>query len=244
MILHSDDGTQSINFDIHEKYNKILVNCSGGADSAILLYMVVDYLMKNNRTDTTVSVATCANDFKHRWNARKAADVINWTIAHTGFANFDMHYTYYRDKQDTVYFHEIEGNLFKDGRTNIIISGITNNPVVEANVLDINGMEVDLVATGLTDRNVGEDEGDLVEGVSYDEGANYAEVNYAYYKPFHKVDKRFVSSMYNQYNVMPLFDLTRSCEVIPETDFDPEFEKKPCGECWWCLERKWAFGRW
>ena len=43
---------------------------------------------------------------------------------------------------------------------------------------------------------------------------------------------------------MPLFDLTRSCEVIPEGEFDPEFEKNPCGRCWWCLERKWAFGRW
>ena len=233
MILHSDDGTQSINFDIHEKYNKILVNCSGGADSGILLYMVVDYLMKNNRTDTTVSVATCANDFKHRWNARKAADVINWTIAHTGFTNFDMHYTYYRDRQDTSYFHEIEAKLFKEGRTNLIISGITNNPVVEANVIDIDGKEVDLIETGLSERNVGDDEKDFMGGVGY-----------AYYTPFHKVDKRFVSSMYNQYNVMPLFDLTRSCEVIPEGEFDPEFEKNPCGRCWWCLERKWAFGRW
>jgi 7-cyano-7-deazaguanine synthase in queuosine biosynthesis len=52
--------------------------------------------------------------------------------------------------------------------------------------------------------------------------------------------------MYNQYDVMPLFDLTRSCEAVPDEDaaFDPEFEKNPCGRCWWCLERKWAFGRW
>ena len=152
MILHSDDGTQSINFDIHEKYNKILVNCSGGADSAILLYMVVDYLMKNNRTNATVSVATCANDFKHRWNARKAADVINWTIAHTGFANFDMHYTYYRDRQNTEYFHETERKLFEDKRTEMIVNGITNNPIVDTTVVDIDGTAVDLVATGLPER--------------------------------------------------------------------------------------------
>mgnify|MGYP006125926275 CR=1 FL=1 len=233
MILHSDDGTQSINFDIPKRYNKILVNCSGGADSAIVLYMVVDYLMKNNRTNATVSAATCANDFKHRWNARKAADVINWIIAHTGFANFDMHYTYYRDKQNTEYFHEIESRLGQAGQAQIIIGGLTNNPVVEASVRDINNIEVDLIATGMSDRNVGDAEKDL------DYGSNSA-----FYKPFHKVDKKFVASMYNQYDVMPLFDLTRSCEVIPEGEFDPEFEEKPCGECWWCLERKWAFGRW
>ena len=235
MILHSDDGTQSINFDIPEKYNKILVNCSGGADSAILLYMVIDYLMKNNRTDARVNVATCANDFKHRWNARKAADVINWIIDHTGYTNFDMHYTYYRSRQEPDHFHDIERNFFRDKRVDLIVNGITNNPLTETTVVDINGKEVDLLATGLTERNVGDDEKDLNEGEGY-----------GYYKPFHKVDKKFVSSMYNQYDVMPLFDLTRSCEAVPDKDasFDPEFEKHPCGRCWWCLERKWAFGRW
>jgi len=39
-----------------------------------------------------------------------------------------------------------------------------------------------------------------------------------------------------------LFPVTRSCEwnehVVGE---DPGMEH--CGNCWWCHERKWAFGR-
>lgn len=234
MILYSDDRMQSINFDIPEKFNKILVNCSGGADSTILLYIIIDYLMKNNRRDARVNVTTCANDYKHRWNARKTADVINWIIDYTGYDNFDMHYTYYRSRQDHKYFHEIERNLLRDKRVDLIVSGITSNPLTETTVRDKTGKEVDLLVTGLTDRNIGEDEKDFKEGAGY-----------AYYKPFHRVDKKFISSMYRQYNVMPLFDITRSCEAVPDSDaaFDPEFEKQPCGTCWWCLERKWAFGR-
>lgn len=233
MKLYSDDKTQSIDFVIPEKYKKICVNCSGGADSAILLYMVIDYVMKNNMTDTTVSVTSCSNAFKHRWNGRKAANVINWILHKTGFENFDMHYTYYRDKQYTPYFHDVEGSLFADKRIDIIISGITSNPLSECVVTDIDGKEVDLLETGLTDRTV---EADVQ--TFFDEGDR------AFYTPFKPVDKKFISSMFRQYDVMDLFDITRSCETIPTTEhYDPNFENKPCGRCWWCLERKWAFGR-
>ena len=235
MILYSDDKTQSIDFDIPEQYKKICVNCSGGADSGILLYIVIDYLIKNKRTDTTVSVTTCSNDFKHRWNGRKAADVINWIIDKTGFENFDMHYTYYRDRQDSKYFNEVERQLFIDGRVDIMVSGITSNPLSECIVEDAKGNTVDLLATGLVDRNVDEDAPAITKGQVA-----------TFYKPFHKIDKKFVASMYRQYNAMPLFDLTRSCEAVPDSlynSYDPNFEQEPCGTCWWCLERKWAFGR-
>ena len=42
-----------------------------------------------------------------------------------------------------------------------------------------------------------------------------------------------------------MLDLTRSCESTPEPNskFSKDFEHIPCGKCWWCLERKWAFGK-
>ena len=235
MILISDDGTQTVDFDIPEQYKKIGVNCSGGADSGILLYIVVDYLMQSNRTDATVSVSTCANDFKHRWNGRKAADVINWIIDKTGFENFDMHYTYYRDKQDVKYFTEVERGLFLQERIDILVNGITSNPLSECIVEDANGNTVDLLETGLDVRNVDSNTPALHQGERY-----------AFYKPFHTIDKKFIASMYRQYNAMELFDLTRSCEAVPDelyNSYDPKFEQEPCRTCWWCLERKWAFGR-
>jgi hypothetical protein len=230
----SDNYGQTIDFDIPSEYKKIAVNCSGGADSSVLLYMVAKYLKDNDRTDTTLSVLTCANDLKHRWNARKAADIINYIIDKLEWNQFDMHYAYYRDVQDMKYFHQVEAKLFSDSRTDLIISGITSNPTEDGPILieDSNGKLIDIVATGLDDRNTG---GTANNFIKNSRGI--------WYTPFVNVDKRFVAAMYEQNDIMDMFDITRSCEAIPDGKYEENFEFEPCGNCWWCLERKWAFGR-
>lgn len=229
----SDSFGQEIDFKLDPAYKKIGINLSGGADSSILFYILCDYLKKNNLTDVSVSVMTCANDLKHRWNVRKAADVINYTIDRLDFNPVNMHYAYYRDQQEVNYFHEVERSLFDDGRVDMFVSGITANPWTEANIEDSNGDIINLNETGLGERNTGNSK----EFVVNSEG-------FAYYTPFVNVDKRFVAAMYNHYGVTDsLLSLTRSCEAIPPGKFDPNFEHQPCGKCWWCLERKWAFGQ-
>lgn len=231
MILTCETSGQKIDFEIPEKYKKVAVNCSGGADSSILLLMVIQYLIDNGRTDTVVSVSTCSNDKKGRWNGRRAADVIEYVIKKTGFKNFDLHYTYYRDVQDEKYFHEVEKKLFDDGRVELFMSGITCNPPVGASVTNAKGNTVVLSDDMLPERT------------GTDHTVWYQTGEQAFYTPFVNVDKRFVASMYKQYDAMDLFGKTRSCESIPREDEDLSiFETTPCGNCWWCLERKWAFG--
>ena len=61
-----------------------------------------------------------------------------------------------------------------------------------------------------------------------------------FYCPLEYLDKRFVAEMYKQFNLMDnLFPITASCvEYAEKTDYFT----KPCKECWWCREKKWAFG--
>jgi len=233
----SDNFGQSIEFELSTNTRQIGVNCSGGADSAILLYMICDYIQQND-IDATVSVMTCANDNKNRWNARKAASVINYTINKLKFNSIDMHYIYYRDRQDIKYFHEVEAKLFADGRIDLLVAGITANPKVTAIVEDSNGNMIDLSHNALVERNSNQ----APQWTTSTNGNKF-------YTPFINVDKRFVASMYSEYNVMDMLDLTRSCEATPQppglvhtVEYDPNFENQPCGKCWWCLERKWAFG--
>ncbi len=232
MILECNTSGQKIDFEIPEKYKKIGVNCSGGADSSILLLMVVQYLIDNNRTDTTVSVSTCSNDKKGRWNGRRAADVIEYVINKTKFPNFDLHYTYYRDVQDEKYFHEVEGKLFSDGRVDLFVSGVTCNPPLGETAVNSRGKTIVLSDDMLPSR------------IGTDHQIWYHNNDGSFYTPFANIDKRFVASMYEHYGANDLFDLTRSCESIPNEDENISvFERVPCGNCWWCLERKWAFGR-
>lgn len=232
MIIECKTSGQTIDFEIPEQYKKIAVNCSGGADSSILLLMVIQYLIDNNRDDVTVSVSTCSNDKKGRWNGRKAADVIDYVLRKTNFRNFDMHYTYYRDVQSESYFHEVESKLFSDGRIDLFISGVTCNPPTGAMVVDKNNKVVYLADEMLPERT------------GTDHPTWYLNGSHAFYTPFANIDKRFIASMYSSYDADDLLDTTRSCESIPnETDDIKLFETTPCGKCWWCLERKWAFGR-
>ena len=58
------------------------------------------------------------------------------------------------------------------------------------------------------------------------------------WRPLINVDKKGVAEHYTRLGVLEeLFPLTRSCEVHT-TDFSEH-----CGECWFCKERLWGFGR-
>jgi len=224
---------QNINFDIPDRYKKIAINLSGGADSAILMYLVVKYLIKKERSNTEVNALTCANDLKHRWNARKSADVINYILDKTQFDQFNMHYTYYRKEQNQTHVLGIPQQLFEDKKIDLVVTGLTSNPKNLALVEDINGKIVNLNETGLSERIA----------LSKLKPCFWTVNNTTYYTPFVNVDKRFISFLYKEFEADELLQLTRSCEDIPDTAYyNRDFENNPCGKCWWCLERKWAFG--
>lgn len=57
-----------------------------------------------------------------------------------------------------------------------------------------------------------------------------------FYIPYINYDKKKISEIYQHYDLMEtIFPYTASC-VESKTD-------QHCGDCWWCAERKWAFGR-
>jgi len=53
-----------------------------------------------------------------------------------------------------------------------------------------------------------------------------------YGSPFSVIDKKMIRTLIEKHEVGRLATITISCEVS-----DP-----PCRNCWWCEERKWAFG--
>lgn len=73
-------------------------------------------------------------------------------------------------------------------------------------------------------------------------------------KPFTLVDKSFIYALYNQLGILDLWDITVSCSSYPddiglgkegmghiheETINNPNWPE-PCGLCWGCAERDWA----
>jgi 7-cyano-7-deazaguanine synthase in queuosine biosynthesis len=63
--------------------------------------------------------------------------------------------------------------------------------------------------------------------------------------PWTNFNKQTIAQLYAQENLMDsLFPLTRSCEWAPVMGEDiPDPHGAHCGQCWWCQERYWGFGR-
>jgi hypothetical protein len=233
LVLTGKSG-EIVEIDLPAKYKKVAVNCSGGADSSILLYILAKYI-KDNALDIKLSVLTCSTDVKDRWTGRKAELVTNYIIENVGTGIIDMHYIYFRERPKLEDFHEIENSLFDDGRAHLIVSGITSNPPDGATIENINGEVINLSDGAQSNRDGADHQ---IWHISSDGMRDF-------WSPFANVDKKFIADQYDAYGVRDtLLPLTRSCEKKTPLDatFDPMFEETPCGICWWCLERKWAFG--
>ena len=64
--------------------------------------------------------------------------------------------------------------------------------------------------------------------------------NRMWWQPWTNWHKQDLAELYNNLAIMDtLFPLTRSCEGMGSEIL----ARKHCGECWWCQERLWGFGR-
>lgn len=60
------------------------------------------------------------------------------------------------------------------------------------------------------------------------------------YEPFVNEDKKTIAAIFKKFNLMEdIFPLTQSCN---NNHKNTEYFTKPCGNCYWCYEKLWAFG--
>jgi hypothetical protein len=216
------NSQQDIDFSqyIPLNYNKVGMKLSGGADSAIVCYMLAKHVM-TDRPDITIYPVTGIADGK-AYQKIFAEKVVLKITELTG-VKFGTHYSrnvrsdsspnYILD-QDTL----LE-SLYSDKLLDMHLAGITANPTVtEApSLYDTGHIMPD-------DRTKIKRLRNLISGNSF--------------RPLHNIDKRGVAEFYTTLGVLDeLFPVTRSCE-----EFTNDFSTH-CGKCWFCEERKWGFGR-
>lgn len=215
-ILKSID-VAGVNLDIYR--GPIGVSFSGGADSSILLYN----LMKH--CEDKIYIFSTGNNQRSRHNVSVATQVVERCIQLTGNSNIEHHISYCEVQSFETLFPKLRFYI-DNNIVNMIYTGITENPPAEVSE------RFKLKITELK-RNTGIEKPYLIDGVAY--------------TPWCNVNKRSIASMYEQDNLInELFPLTRSCEYDPTSNYFTNI-KDPvlghCGECWWCEEREWAFGR-
>ena len=208
------------------KFKKIGINLSGGVDSALVMFMTCRELVER-KSDATIIPITGVDRKRptNIWNAREIVDLMKELFPSVSFGEHQVDYYNKSFEKDKVNHHKAhEERLREEKIIDVLFHGRSANPpedVAKENNLLFKREE-------RRDRHGH-------KRVPYHERHDRP-----FYCPLEYLDKRFVAEMYEQFNLMDnLFPITASCvEYAEKTDYFT----KPCKECWWCREKKWAFG--
>ena len=198
--------------------------CSGGTDSSLMLYFTLLH------SDDPVHVFTLANNPLENKNIVAVTNVINKIVKLTGKHNLIHHIVHCEgDKPNGP--HVLGDMVKKVGiDASVIQIGVTANPPM--NILKA-------FDTRNSPRDKSRDAPAPIE--LYDarkEGYGWV------YTPWKIHNKQSIATLYKKHKLLEsLFPLTYSCEYYPRDNDLPDPGMDHCGQCWWCEERQWAFGR-
>ena len=209
-----------------ENLKKIGLNLSGGADSAILLFMTCRELV--NKPDHVIIPITGIDDLRPT-NIMNASEIVSFFKEMFPTVRFGKHdsYHYVADTSENKRIAHIgaEKRLIESGTVDVLFAGRTANPPYD-----------ELVKHDMIENREMIRDPDITEN----KDVFLAAGQYKYYTPFQFHDKRFIASIYEQYGLLDeLFPITASCTAFSE---HTKGFTEPCKFCWWCKEKYWAFG--
>ena len=212
-------------------WKKIGISLSGGADSALLAYLIL------KETDADIYFTTQVRMWKTRpWQRYVAKDVVSWFQERfknrieqiEGFIPPEM------EEPNTTYITDEYGKT-KPG--NRIILRAHNEWVVHTHNLDawfaaVNKNPDIAIVGALEERN---------DGVL---PLQMKHMGIDICHPFVYTTKDWIIKQYYENNIEDLLDITRSCEGefdgLDYTSYTPGQDIPICGECFWCKERQWG----
>lgn len=220
-----------VEIPLNKDWQRIGISLSGGADSALLAY----FIMENTSAD--IYFTTQIRMWKTRpWQEYVAQDVVHWfrrryqnRIEHlTNFVPPEM------EEPNTTYITDEYGKL-KPG--NRIILRAHNEYVVHKYKLNawyagVNLNPQEPLEGAPVDRNTA-----IISPVLIHMGIPV-------HHPFVNVQKDWIVRRYIENSITDLFDITRSCEgEFEDLNYKNYKSYQPvpvCGKCFWCLEREWG----
>lgn len=216
---------------INKSWKRIGISLSGGADSALLAYLIL------KETDADIYFTTQIRMWKTRpWQRYVAKDVVEWF--RNRFPNYIEHIEGFippeMEEPNTTFITDEYGAI-KPG--NRIILRAHNEWVAHTYNLDAwfaavnKNPDIDIPGA-LEERE---------QGVL---PLHMMHMGIDICHPFVHTTKDWIIKQYYENNIEDLLQITRSCEgefkdITYET-YTPKQTVPICGECFWCKEREWA----
>lgn len=239
MKLHNIDGV-NIPFETH--WNSIAISVSGGADSALLAYLLCGLIPSTQTME--VNVISHTRMWKTRpWQALDSLNVYNWLVArfpnikfkrHTNFIAPDIEYGNIGPNITDEYGKQVSGDNIQQ---RAYAEYVCNNEQCDAYYNAVTRNPRLSLFNGMRERDIEPDETNQHLTLMIHMG------RYAVH-PFRFVEKDWVIKQYKRLEIEPLLNITRSCEGefkgIDYRTYTPGQYVPTCGECFWCKEREWA----
>jgi hypothetical protein len=226
---------------VDHTWSNIAISVSGGADSALLAYLICDLSKQHNITIHIINHVRC---WKTKpWQQHDADRVYNWLsqrfyhpkfVRHTNFIAPELEYGNIGPVLTDEYGKTVSGdNIQQRAYAEFICH--KHNIDAYYNAVTRNPTTVDL--GGMQERDI--DANDNNQHLKIMKHMDRWAIH-----PFRFVDKSWVISQYKRLEILDLLELTRSCEgTFEEIDFTNYIKGQYvpiCGECFWCKERRWA----
>lgn len=232
-----------INIPFDPDWKNVAIAVSGGADSALLAYLVCKKAIEVD-ANVTIHIINHVRCWKTKpWQQSDADKVFQWLFQrfynttfkrHTNFIAPELEYGNVGPNLTDEYGKKVSGDniqsrayaefICKKYNMDAFYNGVTRNPRLAFG----NGMrERDIAPTA--------DNKHLEYMIHMDVVVSH---------PFRFVDKSWIMLQYKELDIMDLFDLTRSCEGeidgINYKNYTANQYVPVCGKCFWCKEREWA----
>ena len=242
----------SLDIPFNKDWKKVAVNLSGGADSALLAYILC-FIIEKNKLNCTVDVIS----FIRCWNTRPWQQYVSlgvYTYLKSRFPKIinERHVTYIPP--------EIEyGNIGASIITKHYNEPLAGDAIIISsyNTYIAHNKNLDAVYNGITSnpdkivnvpgRTFTEDQFTIDELLIHKKS-----IKSFLLRPFKYIQKDWVLQQYIDLNILELYNITRSCEgdittheimhsAVPDVNsYIDGMEVPICNECDWCKERQWA----
>lgn len=232
-------NVDGVEIPYNKEFTKIAISLSGGADSALLTYILCQI--------DTIEEIHCISHIRmwktRPWQTWDSLRVFEWFqkqfpnkkfIRHTNFISPELEYGNIGPSLIDEYGKSVSGD-------NIEIRAYAefichwNNIDIYYNAVTRNPRNLDL--GGMKERNIeSNDDNQHLRVMRHME-------KWAIH-PFRFIEKNWIIKQYRNYKIEDLLNITRSCEGefdnLNYKNYIPGQDVPVCGKCFWCKEREWA----